>query len=84
MKTSDGKYSLPNSLVFIDSEGNMHTLVKEPTLVYTVAGNDGMTKPTNITWGQKEGILFKVIEPLYNGETYSAEIHWEASTEKLI
>lgn len=53
MKTSDGKYSLPNSLVFIDSEGNMHTLVKEPTLVYTVAGNDGMTKPTNITWGQK-------------------------------
>lgn len=83
MKTNDGKYSLPNSLIFIDNDGNMHTLSKQPTLVYTGEGNDGLTKTTNITWSQKQGILFKVIKPLYNGETYSAEIQWKVSAEKL-
>lgn len=83
MKTNDGKYSLPNSLIFIDNDGNMHTLSKQPTLVYTGEENDGLTKTTNITWSQKQGILFKVIEPLYNGETYSAEIQWKVSAEKL-
>lgn len=83
MKTSDNKYSLPKSLIFIGTDGTMHTLSKEPTLVYTGTGNDGMAKTTNIIWSQKQGILFKVIEPLYNGETYSAEIHWKLSVEKL-
>ena len=83
MKTSDGKYSLPNSLVFIDSDGNIHTLSKDPSLEYTGEENDGLTKTTNITWSQKQGVLFKVIEPLYNGETYSAEINWRLSAEKL-
>ena len=83
LKTSDGKYSLPNSLIFMEADGNIHTLGKEPTLVYTGVGNEGMAKTTIINWSQKQGILFKVIEPLYNGETYSAEIHWMLVEEEI-
>ena len=29
------------------------------------------------------GILFKIIEPLYNGKSYSTLIHWTLSSEIL-
>lgn len=35
LMTSDEKYSLPESLIFIGDDNNIETLSKEPTLVYT-------------------------------------------------
>lgn len=83
MTTSDEKYSLPDSLIFIGDDNTIKTLSKEPVLVYTGSGNEGNNKTTSISWEQNKGILFKVIEPLYNCETYSAIINWMISTEKL-
>ena len=34
------------------------------------------SKTTNISWKENTGILFKVLSPLYNGETYSTLINW--------
>lgn len=83
LTTSDEKYSLPDSLIFIGEDNTIETLSKEPILVYTGTGNEGDTKITTINWEQSKGILFKVIEPLYNGETYSTLINWIISAEKL-
>ena len=68
---------------FLGDDNTIKTLSKEPVLVYTGSGNEGNNKTTSISWEQNKGILFKVIEPLYNCETYSAIINWMISTEKL-
>lgn len=83
LSTSDDKHSLLNSLIFVDEFNNIVTLSNNPTLIYTGTGNDGNTKITNITWNEITGILFKVIDPLYNGESYSTLIKWVLTTEDL-
>ena len=83
LSTSDDKHSLLNSLIFVDEFNNIVTLSNNPTLIYTGTGNDGNTKITNITWNETTGILFKVIDPLYNGESYSTLIKWVLTTEDL-
>ena len=36
-----------------------------------------------ISWKENNGILFKVIEPLYNGKTYKTTINWILTNEKI-
>ena len=83
LSTSDEKHMLLDSLIFVDDSNNISTLSSNPTLIYTETGNDGNTKTTDITWNEKNGILFKVIDPLYNGESYSTLIKWILTAEKL-
>lgn len=83
LSTSDEKHSLPDSLVFVDDNKEIHTLGTNPTLIYTGTGNDGNTKNTNIKWDETTGILFKVIDPLYNGESYSTLVKWILTNEIL-
>ena len=83
LTTLDGKHSLPGSLVYVDETNAIKTLSETPTLIFSGTANDGSTKITEISWNEENGILFKVIEPLYNGETYSTEINWILSGEKL-
>ena len=83
LMTSDEKHSLPDSLIFVDDSKNIATLGSKPTLIYTGTGNDGTTKETNISWTETTGILFKVIAPLYNGESYSTLVNW-ILTDKIL
>lgn len=83
LTTSDEKHLLQDSLIFMDENKNMTTLSSKPTLIYSGTGNDGNTKTTDITWSEATGILFKVIDPLYNGETYSTLINWKLTNELL-
>ena len=59
-----------------DSANKIITLNETPTLLFTGSSNEGYTKTTDISWSEKTGILFKIIDPLYNGETYSTDIKW--------
>ena len=83
LATADTEHSLPESLVFVDANNEIKTLSNTPTLVYSGTPNDGNTKTTNILWNENTGILFKILEPLYNGETYSTLIHWTLTSEIL-
>lgn len=83
LTTSDNKHSLPDSLIFIDENAQIKTLSKEPTLIYSGTDNEGTTKTTEITWAENTGILFKIIDPLYNGEKYSTLINWILTNEIL-
>ena len=83
LTTLDGKHTLPGSLVYIDSSNVLNTLSQVPTLIFSGTANDGTTKTTEISWNENDGILFKIIEPLYNGETYSSKINWILTGEKL-
>ena len=67
----------------MDENKNMTTLSNKPTLIYSGTGNDGNTKITDIAWNETTGILFKVINPLYNVETYSTLINWKLTNELL-
>lgn len=79
----DKKYTLEDSLIFIIDANEVKTLSKTPTLIYSGTPNEGNTKTTQITWNKTEGILFQVINPLYNGETYTTDIKWLLTSEKL-
>lgn len=70
------QHTLPDSLIYIESENKIITLNENPTLLFTGSPNGGYTKTTDISWSEKTGILFKIIDPLYNGETYSTDIKW--------
>lgn len=83
LTTFDNKHSLPDSLIFIDENAQIKTLSKEPTLIYSGTDNEGTTKTTEITWAENTGILFKIIDPLYNGEKYSTLINWILTNEIL-
>ena len=76
LSTSDNKHLLKDSLIFIDADNKISTLGTTPTLIYSGSPNGGNTKTTNISWAENVGILFKVLDPLYNGETYSTSINW--------
>lgn len=83
LSTADDKHALPNSLIFVDDSKNIVTLSNKPTLIYTGTGNEGITKTTDITWNETTGILFEVINPLYNGESYSTSVKWILTSEML-
>lgn len=83
LSTADDKHILPNSLIFVDDSKNIVTLSNKPTLIYTGIGNEGITKTTDITWNETTGILFEVINPLYNGESYSTLVKWILTNEML-
>ena len=82
LKTSDSKHTLPNSLVFIDSNNTIHTLSQEPTLIYTKSSYE-TPNTTIITWESSKGILFKITDPIYANQTYSTKISWVLTTSKL-
>ena len=67
---------LENSLVFVDSNGNISTLSSTPTLVYTGTANSGKLLSTKVRWNKKEGILLRILEPLENNTIYDTEIIW--------
>ena len=83
LSTSDNEHTLTDSLIFVDKNNEIKTLEKTPTLMYTGTKNDGDTKTTTILWEENKGILFKVIEPLYNGKTYKTTINWILTNEKI-
>ena len=83
LATTNNEHSLLDSLIFVDANNEIKTLSINPTLVYSGTPNEGNTKTTNISWSENTGILFKIIEPLYNGETYSTLIHWTLTSEIL-
>ena len=83
MTSTDEKYVLPNSLIFVTDTNEVKTLGNTPTLIYTGTGNEGNTKTTNIEWSRATGILFQVIEPLHNKETYKTSIKWILTSEIL-
>lgn len=74
--SSNNSHTLPDSLIYVDDNSNILTLSDSPILIFTGSSNDGITKTTNISWKENTGILFKVLLPLYNGETYSTLINW--------
>lgn len=81
--TTVNKHTLPDSLIFIDNDSSIKTLGTTPVLIYSGAPNDGNTKTTDISWKEDTGILFKIIEPLYNGEKYTTLINWILTSEVL-
>lgn len=83
LSTVDNKYTLPDSLIYIDNNNKITTLDSSPTLIFSGTENEGITKTTDIEWKESTGILFKVIAPLYNGESYSTLINW-VLTDKLL
>ena len=83
MTSTDEKYVLPNSLIFVTDTNEVKTLGNTPTLIYAGTGNEGNTKTTNIEWNKTTGILFQVIEPLHNEETYKTSIKWILTSEIL-
>ena len=83
LTATNNEHTLPESLIFVDTNNEIKTLGVNPTLVYSGTPNEGNTKTTNISWSENSGILFKIIEPLYNGETYSTLIHWTLTSEIL-
>lgn len=83
LSTSDNEHTLTDSLIFVDKNNEIKTLEKTPTLMYTGTKNDGDTKTTTILWEENKGILFKVIEPLYNGKIYKTTINWILTNEKI-
>ena len=83
LSTADGKYSLPDSLIYVDKNNQITTLGNSPTLIFSGTENEGTTKTTDIDWEENTGILFKVISPLYNGESYSTLINWILSNKLL-
>ena len=83
LSSIDDKHTLPDSLIYVDDNNQIITLGNSPTLIYSGTENEGTTKTTPIEWKEKTGILFKVIEPLYNGESYSTLINWVLSDKLL-
>ena len=83
LSTADGKYSLPDSLIYVDKNNKITTLGNSPTLIFSGTENEGVTKTTDIEWKENSGILSKVISPLYNGESYSTLINWILSNKLL-
>ena len=83
LSTSDNKHFLPDSLVYIDNNNDIITLGSSPTLIFSGSENGGTTKTTTIEWKENTGILFRVISPLYNGESYSTFINWILSDKLL-
>ena len=83
LSTVSGKYTLPDSLIYIDDNNKIITLSNSPVLISSGTENEGITKTTNIEWKENTGILFKVIEPLHNGESYSTLVNW-LLTDKLL
>lgn len=84
LTSEDGKHKLENSLIFITEENELKTLGKDPILIYSGTENEGTTKTTEITWNKTTGILFKIIDPLYNGETYKTNINWILTDKEQI
>lgn len=83
LSTVDDKHTLPDSLIYINDNNEITTLDNSPTLIFSGTENKGITKTTDIEWKENTGILFKVIAPLYNGESYSTLINW-ILTDKLL
>lgn len=83
LSTQNNKYTLPESLIYINDNNEIITLKNTPTLIYSGTANTGITKTTNIEWKENTGILFKIISPIYNGETYSTLVNWILTDSKL-
>lgn len=83
LTSSNQKYTLDDSLIFVTDTNEVKTLSKNPTLIYSGEANEGNTKTTEIIWNKTDGILFQVINPLYNGETYTTSINWILTSEKI-
>lgn len=83
LTATNTEHTLPESLIFVDANNEIKTLSNTPTLIYSGTPNESITKTTNISWSENTGILFKILEPLYNGETYSTLIHCTLTFEIL-
>lgn len=83
LSTVSGEYTLPDSLIYIDDNNKIITLSNSPVLISFGTENEGITKTTNIEWKENTGILFKVIEPLHNGESYSTLVNWLLTDKSL-
>ncbi len=81
--TSDKKYSLKGGLVFDGGSGDYKELSTSPTLVYTGKGNGGTNFNAVIGWGERDGILLKLNQPVHIDKTYSTVIYWVISDTKL-
>lgn len=67
----------------MSESGEIKTLNDIPTLVYTGTSSGGTSKTTDIKCNKTDGILFQVIDALYNGETYTTPINWIFTEEKI-
>lgn len=72
---ADGR-TLPNSLVYVKDVAPT-ILSSTPTLVFTGADNEGVTKITDVNWPANQGILLKIdTVPIYKGDLYTTPITW--------
>ncbi len=83
LTTSDKEHSLKGGLVFDGGSGDYKELSTSPILVYTGSGNGGTRFQTSIGWGETDGILLSLNQPVYLDKTYSTVIHWIISDIKL-
>lgn len=83
LSTENNKYTLPDSLIYVDDTDKITTINDKPVLIFSGSENLGVTKTTNIEWKEHTGILFKVINALQNGEYYSTLVNW-ILTDKLL
>lgn len=72
----DGDSSLPNSIVFLDSDNSVNVLSTDKTLVYTGKNNDGSTLETDVTFLAEEGILAQIEDKIDIDKIYTATITW--------
>lgn len=72
MESASG-YTLPDAVILVDGGGDTITLSTAPVAIYT--GGPG-EETTEITWPNDEGVLLRITAPLYNHETYSAQMVW--------
>lgn len=74
--TTDSGTTLPNSLVFLDTDNKINVLSSTKTLIYQGEDNKGDTKVTEIVFQEDEGILLRVLETLLANTEYKTKINW--------
>lgn len=74
--TTDSGTTLPNSLVFLDTDNKINVLSSTKTLIYQGEDNKGDTKVIEIVFQEDEGILLRVLETLLANTEYKTKINW--------
>ncbi|MBC1386152.1 hypothetical protein [Listeria innocua] len=73
--TTNPAHTLPNGLIFIDSNGEKKPLSEEPITIYQSNATDDMIVP--ITWAENQGILVEAdAAHAYTDEDYETIIEW--------
>lgn len=74
LSTVNGNHTLPNSLVYVDGNGNQMSLSNGPVEVYS--GQTGEDPITNIQWNENQGPLIEVDTDQVYAQSYDTAVTW--------